>query len=379
MKTRVIDTIQLREWEEARFPKERIALETAAVLIRDHDKHVVLDYPSPKTDGQWRLVPGSYVGILPVGQHTVLALEPKVPIENVFRMLEYAYDLRAFPWPEKTIHADSMAELFESVARVLARRIRDRTRKGLHRRYVGRTQQLPFVRGRMNLRAAHRLLWDPAVHCHFEEHTPDHGANQILLWTLLTTLRSGILSRAAAKEVGGAARALRGAVSAVPHTAEDCGRQHYDRLSHDYQPLHALCRFFLSQTGPSQRVGDHRMSPFLLKDGPVVRSIRGPVAEATPSAPTRSQDSRIRVVRSSRERSSTGWTLYSMSEAAGPLAVLDTKYKRSTLPQGSDVHQVVAYAVKKGLPGGHPDLSARAVEEPKEFFVGPVRVRTAGF
>ena len=152
MTSSTVETLQLLEWEEAFLPKDRLGSETARALIEDHTKHVDLDYPSPKTDGHWRLGPKGYIGILPVDRDTVLALEPKVPIENVFRMLEYAYRLRAFPWPDKTIHAESIAELFESLARILARRIRDRTRKGLHRRYVERDERLPFVRGRVELR-----------------------------------------------------------------------------------------------------------------------------------------------------------------------------------------------------------------------------------
>ena len=377
MTSSTVETLQLHEWEEAFLPKDRLGSETARALIEDHTKHVDLDYPSPKTDGHWRLGPKGYIGILPVDRDTVLALEPKVPIENVFRMLEYAYRLRAFPWPDKTIHAESIAELFESLARILARRIRDRTRKGLHRRYVERDERLPFVRGRVELRRAHRLLWDPSIHCHFEEHTPDHSGNRILLWTLLTILRSGILGRKAGREVGGAARALRGAVSIVAYSEADCARQHYDRLSHDYEALHALCRFFLSQTGPSQQVGERQMSPFLLKmdqlfEAFVARWLR----EQLPR-------SRRLSIQESGSFDPLGEIEYRMDlvlyERGGrPLTVLDTKYKKTTQPQGADVHQVVTYAVEKGCREAIL-VYPQSVVAPKEFFVGPVRVRTAGF
>ena len=373
----MVDTIQLREWEEAFFPSERIGSETARALIRDHRKHVELDYPSPKTDGHWRLGPRGYVGILPVDRDTVLALEPKVPLENVFRMLEYAYSLRAFPWPDKTISAESMPELFESLARVLARRTRDRTRKGLHRRYIERDEKLPFVRGRVDLRAAHRLLCDPSVHCHFGEHTPDHSGNQILLWTLLTILRSGILSRKAALEIRGAARTLRGAVSEVRHSDADCARQNYDRLSHDYEPLHALCRFFLSQTGPSQRVGERKMSPFLLKMDNLFEAF---VARWLREQLPRSRRLRIQESGSFDPLGDIEYRIDLVLYERGcrPLAVLDTKYKKTTQPQGADVHQVVAYAVEKGCREAIL-VYPQSVEPQKDFFVGPVRVRTAGF
>ena len=370
-------TIQLREWEEVLIPRTRITEETAAALVATHPTHIDLGYPTPKTAGHWSLTPRGYVGILPIDQSTVVAIEPKVPIENVFRMLEWAYDLRAFPWPEQTIQAQSVGELFESLARVLARRIRDRTRKGLHRRYIEREEHLPFVRGRMELRGAHRLLWEPAVHCHFEEHTLDHPGNQLLLWTLQTVLRSGILSPTSASEVGSAARAMRGAVSSVPFNEADCTRQYYDRLNHDYRPLHALCRFFLSQTGPSQRVGERQMSPFLLKmdrlfEAFVARWLRAQLPSSR----------RLRI-QESGSFDPFGEIGYSMDivlyERAGrPLAVIDTKYKRSVQPDTADVHQVVAYAVEKGCREAIL-VYPQAVVAPKDFLVGPVRVRTAGF
>lgn len=372
-----IETIQLQEWDEALFPRARITEDTAAALSEAHGKHIDLEYPSPKTDGQWSLTPRGYVGILPVDRTMVVALESKVPIENVFRMLEWAYDLRAFPWPEQTIQAQSIGELFESLARVLARRIRDRTRKGLHRRYIERDERLPFVRGRMELRGAHRLLWDPSIHCHFEEHTPDHAGNQLLLWTLQTILRSGILGRKAASEVGSSARALRGAVSSVPFTEADCARQYYDRLNHDYRPLHALCRFFLSQTGPSQTVGERQMSPFLLK---MDRLFEAFVARWLRAQLPSSRRLRIQENGSFDPFGEIGYSMdIVLYERGGrPLAVLDTKYKRSIQPDSGDVHQVVAYAVEKGCKEAIL-VYPREVTVPKDFFVGPVRVRTAGF
>ena len=61
-----------------------------------------------------------------------------------------------------------------------------------------------------------------------------------------------------------------------------------------------------------------------------------------------------------------------------PLTVLDTKYKKTTQPQGADVHQVVAYAVEKGCQEAIL-VYPQSVVAPKDFFVGPVRVRTVGF
>jgi 5-methylcytosine-specific restriction enzyme subunit McrC len=170
---------------------------------------------------------------------------------------------------------------------------------------------------------------------------------------------------------------MRGAVSSVSFTEPDCARQYYDRLNQDYRPLHALCRFFLSQTGPSQRVGERQMSPFLLRmdrlfEAFVARWLRAQLPSSR----------RLRIQESGYfdPFNEIGYSMdIVLYERGGrPLAVLDTKYKRSIQPDTADVHQVVAYAVEKGCREAIL-VYPRAVVAPKDFFVGPVRVRTAGF
>ena len=49
-----------------------------------------------------------------------------------------------------------------------------------------------------------------------------------------------------------------------PYQAPDCVGRSYNRLNKDYEPLHALSRFFLENSGPSYEVGDRKMLPFLV-------------------------------------------------------------------------------------------------------------------
>jgi len=39
----------------------------------------------------------------------------------------------------------------------------------------------------------------------------------------------------------------------------------YIRQNADYATLHALCRFFLEQAGPTHELGRHRMLPFVVE------------------------------------------------------------------------------------------------------------------
>jgi 5-methylcytosine-specific restriction enzyme subunit McrC len=143
--------LELREFEPERYSSAELPYEVAYRIWQQYPTQIAVEFPSPKTDGQYELTNRGWVGVVPLGRDAVISLEPKVPLANVFRMLEYAYRLDAFGTSEDTAGVETMREVYESLARVLARRVRDRARKGLHRSYQGREERLSVVRGRLNL------------------------------------------------------------------------------------------------------------------------------------------------------------------------------------------------------------------------------------
>ena len=116
----------------------------------------------------------------------VLQINPKVPIQNLFRMLEYAYNLKSFETYEGLSGVESINDIFENIASILSQRVLDRARKGLYQGYISEQEYLPYLRGRINIvpsmiastRGSIRL------NCEFEEFTPNLIDNQILAWTL---------------------------------------------------------------------------------------------------------------------------------------------------------------------------------------------------
>ena len=127
-------------------------------------------------------------------------------------MLEYAYRLDAI-FLEGTIDADSLEEYYERLANILARRILDRTRRGLYRTYLGDEDRLPYVRGRLDVPRTASTPWKVSPHCRFEENTADIDDNQILAWTMFSVTRSGICSERVLPSVRRAYRGLLGMVS----------------------------------------------------------------------------------------------------------------------------------------------------------------------
>jgi len=210
------------------------------------------------------MVSHGWVGHLPLTPELGLRLEPRVPIENLFGMLELAHDLKSVHFPSGIAAVSTIEELYERLAAILATGVEERARRGFHRAYVGRADRLPFVRGRFDLGRRLERPWSVELECAFEEHTADIADNQILAWTLGCILRSGICSSRTRPRVRRAWRMLDALTLRRPVAAGECLGRLYHRLNDDYRPLHALCHFFLENTGPSHRVGDHEMLPFLI-------------------------------------------------------------------------------------------------------------------
>ena len=338
--------IELFEYEPLEVARQQLPLEAAELIRREYSNVIKVEATSFLPDSTWKLTAQGYVGYLPLTPDVGLRLLPKVPIENIFRMLEYAYNLESFHLLEGLVDCSSLEDFYDRLARLLAVQVLSRGRRGFYRSYQKRSEQLPFVRGRLDLRAACQKPWDTRIACHFEEHTPDVDENRILAWTLLQILHSGLCTERSLPLVRQAYRNTAGFVHLSPCQAEECISRHYSRLNQDYQPMHALCRFFLEHRGPGHETGDRKMMPFLVK---MYRLYELFVAkwleEHLPSG--FSIQSQEPVIIDSNLDIKFKIDLSIFNEKTGRcIYVMDTKYK-SKQPSATDIQQVTAYAETK--------------------------------
>ena len=369
--------IALKEHKPTRLPKDAIPSDVGEALWREHGKLISVEFPSPKTDHEWELVPQGWVGYFAVAEDFVFWLQPKVEILNLFRMLEYAYRLKSFRFLDGEIESSSLEDFYERLANVLAKRVLDRARRGLYRSYVPESNDLPYVRGQMDVQRTVQSPWDVKLHCHYQLHTPDIEENQILAWTLLRITRSDITLERSLPAVRRAYRTLQGTVDLKQFRPHDCVDRLYHRLNEDYQPLHALCRFFLENTGPSHNVGNRKMLPFLVN---MDRLFEQFVAEwlrlhLPPEWSIESQE-RVYIGDDQNWYFEVDLVLY-RADTSEPVCVLDTKYK-AYKSSSDDIAQVVAYAGSKSCK--HAVLIYPTVVEPiLDEYVGEVRVRSLTF
>lgn len=345
-----------------------------------HGSRIEVEFPTPLNNQCYVLRSRGYVGQIPLSEGVLLRIRPKVSIDNLFRMLEYAYNLGSFQLFEGTTGVDTLDDLFERLASILAKRVLDRARKGLYRGYEGQTESLPYVRGRIlivpSLRAVMR--GSARLECEYEEHTADLDDNRILAWTLYQLPRFRLRRDDVRRQVRQAYRALAGAVEVHSVAAGECVGRFYHRLNEDYQPMHGLCRFFLEHAGPGIESGKHEFIPFVLYmpalfESFVAEWLKANLPEGMHIAPQ--YTARL------DEHGTLAFRIdLVLTEIVSGrvLAVLDTKYKRASEPAASDIQQIVAYATTMKTYNAfliYPSTATRLVD----LRAGEVRVRSLVF
>lgn len=338
---------KLTEEKVSDFEKNEFEGQAAIKIYKDFSNYIDITFPNA-INNFYSLKPMGYIGHIPISEDTVIQIQPKVTISNVFRMLEYAYGLKSFQFLEGTVQLNNISDLYESLASVLAKMVLDRNRKGLYRDYIKKEEQLPYIRGRVLVSPSLRksLRGSINLECEYSENTADVMDNRILVWTLYRIPRLNLHRDEVRRQVSRAYRSILGEVNIDSISPKECINRFYHRLNEDYQPMHALCRFFLEQCGPMTNNGDHDFIPFVLYMPNLFESFVAEWLRAN-LPPEISLKSQYWVDLDNENKLSFRIDLVLVESASDRiLAVLDTKYKRSDKPSQSDIAQIISYAVK---------------------------------
>jgi len=343
-----IEPRELVEYEPYTIRVEEFSEELALLLFSSYPTQIKIEGPSFQNKEGWKLTSQGWVGYIPLNEDFQFLLSPKIPIPNLFRMLEYAYKLTSFRFLEGFFDSDRIVDFYDRLAIHLSQLILNRIRQGLYRSYVSVSEGLPYVRGRIDVMAHLRATNQSILPCNYEDHTSDIEDNQILMWTLNRILECRLSSERSLPFVRQAYRVLQCYAYPTPFSPDECRNRLYNRLNQDYKPMHALCRFFLENTGPTINIGNRKMRPFLVdmdrlfelfvfewlkQHLPENYTIRGQDHIIFKENP----DLSIFIDISIEDTRTNTTTL-----------IIDTKYKVPESAASADVQQVVAYAELKG-------------------------------
>lgn len=375
MKRESPQNIELTEYKSERFDRDLIPESVGQKIHHNYAKEIKIEWPDFKTGYKWKLTSKGRVGNIPITPEFHIIIHPKVPIANLFAMLDYAYNLK-IKFPQGSIQCQSLQESYERLANILAQKILERCRKGLYRDYLSKTERLAYIRGRVDLRSALQKPWDVKLKCHYNEQTGDIEDNQILAWTLFIIGRSGLCRESVSSTVRKAFHALQGLVTLKPFKAEACIDRNYHRLNQDYQLLHALCRFFLDNTGPCHETGDREMLPFLIDMANLYEQFVAEWLKAnTPKGFFVKQQHRVTHDKNYFDKIDL---ILGDIETNEILYVLDTKYKAPDKVDNTDRNQVVTYATLLNCKNAIL-IYPQTLKASKDQQIGDIRVRSLTF
>jgi 5-methylcytosine-specific restriction enzyme subunit McrC len=342
-----ITTLELTEELDSFFEPAQINDELALSLAADSRFEV--EWPNPANEKRFRIRPKGWIGHFFIAG-VLIVVSPKVPIRNVFGMLELAYDLKGFNLFDGATNVENLHDVFERVASILAKRVLDRARKGLYRAYIDHTADLPYRRGRIEVAESLRNanFGRAQLSCVFSEQTIDLPDNQILLWALFVAGQT-CRSSAVKADISRAYRALNGYISLIPMAAADCLFRSYNRLNNDYAILHSLCRLIIDHACPAISRGQYQFVPFAID---MVRLFESFVAKWLDKHLPRNLLVKPQVGFKLRSNLSLRFEMDLViyeRKFMKALMVLDTKYKLAESPKEADIQQMVAYAVRANV------------------------------
>lgn len=314
--------------------------EQAAALKNHFAKYVSVT--KRFTGDGFDLSASGYVGTL-VLDDLHIHIVPKVPVNNLFHMLAYAYDLPRFQSSPTLIQESD--DLFEIVAQAFVRQVDDLVRQGIHRGYVDEEEDRRFLRGRLLLgpHLRRNVVHASRFYVRTNEFSADLLENRILKATLgrLSSFRfrTSHLNQQIRRTWSAFSE-----VSSVDIAAPDCDDVLYNRLNARYRSPLNLARLLLQHVSLEHHSGQNLFAAFVLPMYEVFeRFVAGYLDEAFDSHPHITVSSQERIW-FDNEKSLRGKPDIVVRQHNKPFLVLDTKYKiYGDKPKPDDLYQMVTY------------------------------------
>jgi 5-methylcytosine-specific restriction enzyme subunit McrC len=337
-------TRELREWEIA-----EVELSTGGARLLAELAGTRLAVGVGREPGTWTIAATSHVGTF-VTPELELLVRPKVPMHNLFQMLDVG--LRHASFDSSTFAFGADRSLLAAIAQLYARSVERAIGSGLVRSYRPENDRLLALRGRIDVPALVRRPGLPApVPCAFDEYTSDIFENRALKAALRHLLRvPGIRPTTRRSLNHTLARFEEVADGPVDVAAID--RLVFNRLNRHYRAPLRLAQLILRNLSLIDRIGSTDASAFTVDMNVVFqdwvtdrlqRHLRGDlrvVAEPTEHLAMRRQIPMY-----------PDLVFYAGERL---VYVADVKYKitGSGLARNSDYYQLLAYATALGLPEG---------------------------
>ena len=116
----------LYEYRPLSLDRHELSESDGTYLYREFKNKLTVEFPSPATDGNWRLTSQGYVGFIPLPDGRTLELLSKTPLGNLFHMLEYTFDIEPLGG---LVTVATLDDFYDRLATLLAKMIDERSRR----------------------------------------------------------------------------------------------------------------------------------------------------------------------------------------------------------------------------------------------------------
>jgi 5-methylcytosine-specific restriction enzyme subunit McrC len=185
-----------------------------------------------------------------------------IRIKNIYYMLTYAFQILKQKNYEN-IASEEFADIQDLFASILAKGTSRQLKQGLHREYITRCEDLPLMRGKLNIHGTirHQLQREKILTCEFDELSVNNLYNRILKTTIQILVRD---SKVKPKRKAELKKVLLffDEVEAVEPSSIRWDQLIYQRNNKTYEMLMNLCYFVLDGMLMTTERGSYRVMEF---------------------------------------------------------------------------------------------------------------------
>ena len=309
---------------------------------------------APRVHGEMEISATEHAGVF-VTRDVTVRVRPKVPLENLFFML----DAGAPRWQIDRLQAPFAVdtELTTAVVRLFALEVDRITSRGLLHGYVEHQDRQMAMRGRLDLHEIIRRPWEQVpIACRYDEFVPDVFVNR----ALRTALEAARLVPDLPTPVRGELHLLLqrfDAVAGEPIRVRDIDRWRPSRADRHYATALGLARIILHNLTLADRAGTASASSFTIDMNQLFEDFLGrELGSRLPPdlALTEQHATHLALVGSTRRLPMRpDFVFHPTGIPHEARYVADAKYKLTeTLGSNADHYQLLAYLTRLGLHEG---------------------------
>ncbi len=184
-------------------------------------------------------------------------------IRNIYYMLSYAFtSLR--PEEDDRIAGEEFHNIHNLFAAILEAGIGQQLRRGLHREYMACADDLPVLRGKVDMAGAirNRMACRRLISCEYDELSEDNLFNRIVKTTAQLLLRHENVEARYRQALRKKLLFFSGIGTVKPECIE-WSSVRFQRYNRNYRLLLGLCRFILEGLLLTNEQGEHSLASFV--------------------------------------------------------------------------------------------------------------------